>query len=103
MNVGVPINVPLLPIQLIEALALVLIFAACLVVFIKGKREYHLPLFVYLISYSIVRFAIEFFRGDAQRGKLLLLSTSQWISIVILVFTLLFLAFKTKKRSEKTK
>lgn len=47
----------------------------------------------YLIFYSIGRFIIEFFRGDAVRGGIGLLSTSQWISLVMLACGILIVAF----------
>ncbi|MDO4571887.1 MAG: prolipoprotein diacylglyceryl transferase [Clostridia bacterium] len=37
---------------------------------------------IYLCAYAGLRFVLEFFRGDELRG-VLLLSTSQWISLVI--------------------
>lgn len=102
LNASVPVGVPLLPIQLFEAVALVLIFAAVLWAFCKGRKELHLPVFIYLISYSIVRFIIEFFRGDTERGKLLFLSTSQWISVLILVSVGLYFArLHRSKRGKK--
>ena len=43
----------------------------------------------YMILYSIGRFIIEFFRGDLERGFIGTLSTSQIISIGIIVFGLI--------------
>ena len=40
---------------------------------------------IYLIAYSVYRFLIEFLRGDAIRGHLGRLSSSQIISIVLLI------------------
>ena len=39
----------------------------------------------YLIFYSIGRFALEFFRGDLIRGNVGTLTTSQFISVFILL------------------
>ncbi|MBQ1715424.1 MAG: prolipoprotein diacylglyceryl transferase, partial [Firmicutes bacterium] len=44
---------------------------------------------VYLLSYSILRFLLEFLRGDASRGIILGLSTSQWISIAVFLVILI--------------
>jgi phosphatidylglycerol:prolipoprotein diacylglycerol transferase len=41
---------------------------------------------IYLVMYAILRFVLEFFRGDATRGAWGPLSTSQWISLVLVVF-----------------
>ncbi|MEF9972189.1 MAG: prolipoprotein diacylglyceryl transferase [Oscillospiraceae bacterium] len=49
-----------------------------------------------MLSYSVARFFLEFLRGDAYRGFLLGLSTSQIISIGVFVATAILLIKKTK-------
>jgi len=39
----------------------------------------------FLITYATGRFAIEFLRGDPERGAALSLSTAQWVSMAILM------------------
>ena len=39
----------------------------------------------YMVLYSIGRFGVEFLRGDLERGSIGALSTSQFISIFIVV------------------
>ena len=56
-------------------------------------------IYVYLVCYGVVRFFIEFLRGDEYRGFLLFLSTSQWISLVLIAFGL----FKLLKNKSKFK
>lgn len=80
-----PIEIPLFPVQLVEATCLALIFVALMFVFFKTERSKHLSVFVYAASYCVVRFVLEFFRGDKVRG-VALLSTSQWISLAIALF-----------------
>ena len=46
---------------------------------------------IYLISYSIIRFADEYLRGDVVRGLWGPFSTSQWISLAILIGTVIVL------------
>jgi phosphatidylglycerol:prolipoprotein diacylglycerol transferase len=53
-----------------------------------------------MIVYPVVRFADEFFRGDTYRGFFLGLSTSQWISIMVFVFSITMLIIKHFKKSE---
>ena len=77
-------NVKLLPTQLFEAGFCILLFIVLLIFSVKSKKEY-LILFIYSLSYGVFRFIIEFFRGDETRG-VLLLSTSQWISIMLIIF-----------------
>jgi phosphatidylglycerol:prolipoprotein diacylglycerol transferase len=71
------------PVQLLEA-----VFNVCLFIFLDYLRRRNFfknrLLYLYLLIYSVGRFFIEFIRGDDYRGKLLFLSTSQIISIMIL-------------------
>lgn len=53
----------------------------------------------YLIFYSIGRFVLEFFRGDLIRGSVGMLSTSQFISLFILVAGILILVIRSKKKT----
>ncbi|HCH67839.1 MAG TPA: hypothetical protein DEV98_04275 [Clostridiales bacterium] len=78
-----PIGMPLLPIQLIEAGTLLVLFAVQLFLFSHRHRTGRNTVF-YFFAYPVVRFVLEFFRGDAERGKLLGLSTSQWGSVLII-------------------
>ena len=93
-----PAGISLFPVQLLEAMIL---FLLSLFVFILSvnKRTESLSMIVYLIGYSIIRFVLEFFRYDRnERGYFFYLSTSQWISLVLLVLTVvyIFLAFLQK-------
>ena len=69
------------PTQLFEAVALAIIFF--IVLFRKKKFQ------TYLLFYAIVRFLLEFFRGD-DRGTFTYLSPAQIISIIILLILLLY-------------
>lgn len=94
-----PLNVELLPIQLIEALGLLLLFFLLLILYFKARDKISCVA-VYAILYSLMRFILEFFRGDAERGVFFGVSTSQIISIGLFVFGL----FATvKKASLKNK
>ena len=77
-------GVPRFPTQLVETVVN-LILAACLFIYVKkGVKKDGRPIGIYLIVYSIMRFLLEFVRGDEVRGGLLGLSTSQWISLILL-------------------
>lgn len=80
-----PLNIPLIPVQIYEALFDVSLFSV-LYCFIKKKKAKHLTSSIYLLCYVSFRFFIEFFRGDMVRGYFLNLSTSQWISLLFLPF-----------------
>ncbi len=91
-----PLGIPLLPIQLIESGLLLLLFAVQLILLLRKTEKNGLLTHVYLFSYPILRFILEFFRGDAERG-VLLLSTSQWISLLLLAVAILWLVSNDKK------
>lgn len=72
------------PIQLIEVLFEIIIFSI-----IKNMTNEQ-PLKIYLLTYAVFRFFVEFFRGDTARGIWLGISTSQWISLFIIAVYLYF-------------
>lgn len=74
---------PRFPVQLVEA---GLCFILFVIIFIFTRKKAPLKgtsLGIYLISYGIMRFVLEFFRGDTIRGIWLIFSTSQWISLFL--------------------
>lgn len=52
---------------------------------------------IYLIIYSIERFIFEFFRGDIARGVFMNVSTSQWISLILLPIGIYIIAVRPEK------
>jgi len=95
-TVGVPLMIPLHPTQLYEAACNAIIFVI-LWLSLKSKKFDGQVFILYLVLYSTVRFLIEFLRGDPDRGFLFngLLSTSQFISLVLLIVAgTLFLTLK---------
>lgn len=79
-----PNGVPLIPTQLISSGLDFLHFFVLLYIARHKKAEGQVGGF-YLIFYSIGRFILEYFRGDAARGSVGDLSTSQFIAIFTLV------------------
>jgi phosphatidylglycerol:prolipoprotein diacylglycerol transferase len=97
--VGTPLDLPLHPTQLYEALATLLIFLALLRV--AARKRYHGQVaLTYVLLYSLARFGIEFFRGDAARGTVLggLLSTSQFISILLALAVVFLVPYLMRTR-----
>lgn len=92
-SIAAPNNIPLLPVQLMEAIADFILF---LILHVLSKRTVLNPylLDIYLLSYCTVRFVLEFFRGDSVRGSFLLLSTSQWISILLIIVAMIHIIRK---------
>lgn len=92
-------NVIRFPVQLAEALGNTIIIA------ILCYREKQLKnrdslTFMYLLMYAPMRLLLEFLRGDAVRGYWGYISTSQWISIFIIV-VLAVLLFRKYRKSRK--
>jgi len=85
-----------LPVQLYESFANLIIFAVIWTFTIKERRWQDVICF-YGLMYSVVRFVLEYFRGDAARGALLWFSTSQWISIAVFAVCVFGLMYKRKK------
>lgn len=88
-----------LPVALIEAGCNLVIFLILLRMFQKGKEKDKM-IFYYMLMYPAVRFVLEFFRGDALRGFLFGLSTSQWISIALFA-TAVWMLFLRKSKGRK--
>lgn len=74
-------SLPVLPTQLFEAAALLVLFAVLLLVYRKF-RGYTAG--VYMIGYSVIRFFMEFLRDD-PRPEMCGLSSAQNVSILIFV------------------
>lgn len=88
---GVPLGVPLHPSQLYESALGLVLFASLLVLERKPRRQGAL-IFAFAGLYSAGRFSLEFLRGDISRGFWGPFSTSQWLSLLVLVvFSALYL------------
>ena len=95
-----PTGVPLLPIQLIEAICLVIIFGVMMVLYFRSKEKYGNAPITYLMIYSALRFVLEFFRGDEARGRFLWLATSQWVSIGLMAAAILVLVLRHQRKKK---
>ncbi len=86
------------PIQLFEAGFNAIIFFILFILLKKQKCKGKL-IAVYLLIYSPIRFVLEFFRGDDYRGFVGIMSTSQFISLILFVSTVSYLtACKIKSK-----
>ncbi len=99
IDINTPKGIPLLPVQLIEAVCLLALFVILEILFFKSKRK-GVVASVYLIAYAVIRTVIEFFRGDRARGLLFGVSTSQIISVLIIVAVVAVMVY-TKLKSNK--
>lgn len=87
---GAPAGVELFPVQLVEACLNLVLWAMLTVVYRRSTRRW-LPSGLYLVSYGVIRFVLEFFRGDLIRGSIFSVSSSQFISFFIVAAGILLL------------
>ena len=97
-NEGSIIYKNIFPVQLVESLCDLILFTILYKLYKKQKQNL---MSIYLISYSSIRFVLEFLRGDVARGFIFGISTSQLISIVIFIVTVIYLIIKNKKQEIK--
>ncbi len=86
-----PAGIPLWPTQLMESIVEFSLFA--FLVWLRRRKKFEGQIFLtYLILYAILRSILELFRGDTVRGFVIpgILSTSQTISLVVVIACLLF-------------
>ncbi len=76
-------GIPYLPIQLYEAAGNLIIFFILIFRERKSKSCFE-AIGIYTVLYGVMRFILEFFRGDAIRGHLGIFSTSQWLSLILI-------------------
>lgn len=90
-----------LPIQLIESAGNIIIFVILVILSHKNLKKGMLFL-LYLLMYGVLRMITEFFRGDEIRGFLFGISTSQWISaILIVVSSIILIHNHTDKKQQE--
>ena len=87
-------SLPVLPTQLFEAAALLILFAVLQLVY---RRRERLTAGVYLAGYGVIRFGIEYLRGD-PRAEVWALSISQAISVGIVITGALFIGLACHNR-----
>jgi phosphatidylglycerol---prolipoprotein diacylglyceryl transferase len=90
LNVGTPLNVPVHPTQLYEAGAELIILGLLLLFERKGRPFPGRTFWGYMFLYGITRFIIEFYRGD-PRGMIGDLSTSQFVSVLLVPLSIIML------------
>ena len=103
-SIAAPLNVSLFPVQAVEAAGNLVIAAVLCLYGEVCRRNSKNPksLQVYLILYAVFRFGLEYVRyDDSERGILMGLSTSQWISIVICIGVIAVEIFRQKKSAVK--
>ena len=90
-NVGTPLGVTLHPTQLYESGVELFIFAFLLLTERRGRPFHGRTFWGYVLLYGIARFIIEFYRGDERGTMFDVLSTSQFLSILVVPLSLVML------------
>ena len=75
-------SLPVHPTELYEAAVGLIGAALAAIPALRGRRD-GLAFATFLATYAVGRFALEFLRGDQDRGQALGLSTAQWVSVAI--------------------
>ncbi len=90
-----------IPTQLIEMIFLLILGLILLFLALKKVSKYQMP--IYMLSYGIFRFIIEFYRGD-ERGQIGVLSPSQYWCLILIIGSIVLAIFYGKvmyKRKNK--
>ncbi len=99
-----PNDIPLIPVQLYEAILVFILFIVLARMAKQGKKGKSM-LAVYLVAYGTIRFILEFLRGDTYRGFIGWLSISQLLSLLAICLGSWLLwkkHYKTKQHSVST-
>lgn len=91
-------GIPLYPTQLYEATALFILFGS--LIFLQKRKSFDGQVtLTYFMAYPIIRSIIEIFRGDLIRGFVIegVLSTSQFISLLVFAVAGVALIFRLKQ------
>ena len=96
-NVGTPLDVTLHPTQLYESGAELAIFSFLLLMERRGRAFAGRTFWGYLLLYGVARFIIEFYRGDPRGTVFDVLSTSQFLSILVVPISLVMLIWLSRQ------
>jgi phosphatidylglycerol:prolipoprotein diacylglycerol transferase len=103
LSVDAPESLPVHPTQVYESLVGLVLFLMTIAVRRRQKAEGQVFLAV-VVGYALLRGALEVLRGDADRGGLGPLSTSQWIALATFLCgaTLLWVQSRRSRRLMQT-
>ena len=103
-NSGTPLDVSLHPTQLYESSATLLILGLLLIAERYTRSFPGRTFWTYLLLYPLARFFIEFYRGDPRGTVFDLLSTSQFVSLLLIPLSIVMLiVLRRQKAPEPTR
>ncbi len=94
-------DVPRVPVQLIEAGLNFIIAVVLLILMYKCKLKAGQLMGIYVVYYTVVRYLMEMLRGDAIRGNIGGISTSQIISIMLIPIGIVLLHGKWLEKKQQ--
>jgi phosphatidylglycerol:prolipoprotein diacylglycerol transferase len=89
-SAGTPLGLALHPTQLYDAGGEALILLLLLVTERRGRRYPGRTFWLYMLLYAVARFIVEIYRGD-ERGIILGVSTSQFVSLLMVPLAVVML------------
>lgn len=96
---GTPVDIAIHPTQIYESVAAFAIFG--LLLWLAARKRFSGQIVLtYVALYSVARFVIEFYRGDAARGVVFggHLSTSQFIAILLVLGVAAALPYRMRQK-----
>ena len=99
---GTPLGVSLHPTQLYEAGAEALILAFLLAFERRGRPFPGRTFWSYMLLYGVSRFIIEFYRGDPRGTVFDALSTSQFVSVILVPLSVIMLVLLSRRDDPST-
>ena len=90
---GITKDVPLLPVQLIES-AFVFLTVIAGIILLFNQVQPGTVLIVYTVVYGLMRYILEFFRGDPERPLFHGVSEAQWTSLLLTAVTYMMAVIK---------
>lgn len=99
-SVYAPAGETLFPIQLVSSGLNLLNFAFLYFLWKNAREKPGVTGAAYIVTYSVGRFFLEYFRGDFERGNVGVLSTSQFIAVFTLLIGVFLIIMRLKTKTE---
>ena len=96
-NVGTPLNIPLHPTQLYESVAGLVVLLLLLALERRPGAFAGRTFWSFAFLYAVLRFIIEFYRGDDRGMVFNYLSTSQFISVILAPLAVVMLVYLSRR------
>jgi phosphatidylglycerol:prolipoprotein diacylglycerol transferase len=95
-----PLSLPVVPVQLIEAACNIILYGLLVWAYRRRTRDGYVSV-LYLLTYPVVRFALEFLRGDERMPWLGGLNVAQAVSIGLFACGLALLLWVSRFASDR--